>query len=406
MQQRKQLWVYALVGMLITICTVGFGRMAYGLLMPFMRESLELSYQQAGMLATSTALGYLVMVLVVGNMASRWQSKPLVIIGLGLLSIGSVLLFIADSYGFSIVGMVILGVGTAFSYTPLVNILVRWFPNNRGLMIGFLMGGLGLGTLITSVLIPIFNDLFQSDGWRYMWLLFAFVTFVMSLVTLKIIKEPPQMQHENKKKSNSVVKEVYLEKRVLLVALVYSLIGFAYLIPQNFYFSYILDEGLSETKASNIMALGGIISIFSGPIWGNISDKIGRKHALGFSLLIGALSMLLPVLLPNFFIFLLGQLLWGFTYVGMLSLIQALSTEQTHPIFAPVALGYVTIFFANGQMFGPGLAGFLSDRFGNVSVALWLTVGLLTLAIVLSTRLTTRQQALETASVSAVSAEK
>src|SRR5690554_2702150 len=98
MEQRKIMWTYALVSMMITICISGFGRMAYGILMPFMRDSLSLSYQQAGMLGTSTAIGYLVMVLLVGIMASKWGSKPLVVIGLVLLAGGCLILFTVESF--------------------------------------------------------------------------------------------------------------------------------------------------------------------------------------------------------------------------------------------------------------------------------------------------------------------
>ncbi|RST73684.1 MFS transporter [Siminovitchia acidinfaciens] len=387
MEQRKIMWTYALVSMMITICISGFGRMAYGILMPFMRDSLSLSYQQAGMLGTSTAIGYLVMVLLVGIMASKWGSKPLVVIGLVLLAGGCLILFTVESFVTSLVGMVILGVGTAFGYTPLVNIVVGWFPNNRGLMIGLLLSGMGLGTLIASLLTPIFNAWFYSEGWRYLWLLFGIVSIITTLIAFRILKDPPVPLRKGGKRNESLFREVYFQKGVLLVAVIYGLVGFAYLIPQSFFFSYILEEGVDENIAGNVMALGGLMSIISGPVWGAISDKIGRKFSLCMTIFLGALSILMPVLLPVFTAFLLSQTLWGFTFVGMLSLIQALSTEQTHQSYAPIALGYVTIFFAGGQILGPGLGGLLTDKLGGISAALWLCVGLLAAALLLSTRL-------------------
>src|SRR5699024_64610 len=126
MLQKRKFWVYAIVSILVTICISGFGRMSYGIMMPFMRDSLSLTYQQAGMLATATAIGYLMMVLLVGLMAAKWGSKRLVIIGLILLAAGLIYLFFVESYVSSLIVMVVLGVGTAFSYTPLVNIVVGW----------------------------------------------------------------------------------------------------------------------------------------------------------------------------------------------------------------------------------------------------------------------------------------
>jgi MFS family permease len=138
------------------------------------------------------------------------------------------------------------------------------------------------------------------------------------------------------------------------------------------------------------MALGGLMSIFSGPLWGTISDKIGRRKSLIITLVAGASSMLIPVIFPVLIGFVISQFFWGITVVGMLSLIQALSTEQIHPSYAPVALGYVTVYFAAGQLLGPGLGGWMIDHIGGISSALLLCCGLLALAFLFSLRLQKR----------------
>lgn len=196
-------------------------------------------------------------------------------------------LFNADSYAASLIGMVILGVGTAFGYTPLVNIVVGWFPDNRGLMIGLLLSGMGLGTLVPSMLAPNFNLWFANDGWRYLWLLFGAVSVITTFIAVRVLKDPPVPLRQTRTQRASLFKEVYFHKGILLVAAIYGLIGFAYLIPQSFFFSYILEAGVNESSAGTIMALGGIMSIFSGPVWGAISDKIGRKLSLCMTIFLG-----------------------------------------------------------------------------------------------------------------------
>lgn len=96
---------------------------------------------------------------------------------------------------------------------------------------------------------------------------------------------------------------------------------------------------------------------------------------------------MIPIFIPVLSSFVISQALWGFTFVGMLSLIQALSTEQVHQSYAPIALGYVTIYFAGGQILGPGIGGLLTDKLGGISAALWLCVGLLAMALLLAPRL-------------------
>ena len=392
MLEKRKMLLYAISSILITICISGFGRMSYGIVMPFMRESLLLSYKQAGMLATATAFGYLIMVLLVGIMAAKWGSKRLVIIGLFLLSVGLVYLFLVESYVASLIGMVLLGIGTAFGYTPLVNIVVGWFPQNRGLMIGVLLCGMGLGTLITSSLIPIFNTILGIDGWRYLWLFYGFITFIIMFIGIKILEDPPVPLHEKQSGDESLLREIYMDKGVMLIAVIYGLVGFAYLIPQSFLFSFMLDTGIDQYQAGFVMGVGGFISILSGPVWGAISDKIGREKSLGIIFFLSSISILIPIVHPSMIGFFFNQFLWGFTVMGMLSLTQALSTEQTDQKYAPIALGYVTIYFSIGQMLGPSLGGIIIDYFGEIATVLWFCLILLILAFLLSTRLRSREK--------------
>ena len=365
---------------MVTISTLGFGRMSYGVLMPFMKESLSLSYEQAGMLATTNSIGYLGMVLFAGILATKWGSRRLVVFGTVLVAVGLLFLGTVQSYGTALLGMMLLGVGTAFTYTPLVGIVVGWFPQRRGMMIGFLVSGLGLGTLISSLLIPLFTTWFAVEGWRYLWVIYGVLSLLFALVALFILRDPPIPLVKKEQKDTSLLREVYLHKDVLLVAIIYGLIGFAYLIPQSFLFSFILESRIDRFSAGQIMAIGGFMSIFSGPLWGTISDRIGRKKSLIMTLVTGATSILFPVIFPHFIGFVISQFFWGITVVGMLSLIQALSTEQIHASYAPVALGYTTIYFAVGQLLGPGLGGWMADHIGGISSALLLCSSLLALA--------------------------
>lgn len=378
-----RIWTYALASIMVTISVQGFARMSYGIFMPFMKNSLSLTYAQAGMLGTATAVGYLVMVLFAGILASKWGSKRLVILGTLLVTFGLFYIATIQSFIACLVGMVLLGIGTAFTFTPLVNIVVGWFPNHRGMMIGFLLSGLGLGTLISSTLIPYFTLWFSDDGWRYLWILYGVISLLSVLVAHFILREPP-VPVRNDQKGQSLLREVYLHKGILIIAIVYGLIGFAYLIPQSFMFSYMLESNIDDYSAGQMMALGGMMSIFSGPLWGAVSDKIGRKKSLLITLFLGAVSILIPVVFPVYTGFVISQFLWGSTVVGMLSLIQALSTEQTHPFYAPIALAYVTVFFAVGQLAGPGLGGWMIDHMGGIPSSLLLCCGLLLLGFLLS----------------------
>src|SRR3984957_15425149 len=56
---------------------------------------------------------------------------------------------------------VIGGIGVGFSYIVPVAVLVKWFPDRRGLITGIAVGGFGAGALVTA---PVATHLIQSVG--------------------------------------------------------------------------------------------------------------------------------------------------------------------------------------------------------------------------------------------------
>jgi len=53
------------------------------------------------------------------------------------------------------------GIGLGFSYIVPVAVLVKWFPERRGLITGIAVGGFGAGALITA---PVATGLIQNYG--------------------------------------------------------------------------------------------------------------------------------------------------------------------------------------------------------------------------------------------------
>ncbi len=74
---------------------------------------------------------------------------------------------------------VIGGIGLGFSYIVPVAVLVKWFPEHRGLITGIAVGGFGAGALVTA---PVATRLIQSIGvlptFAYLGVVFLVVTVV------------------------------------------------------------------------------------------------------------------------------------------------------------------------------------------------------------------------------------
>src|SRR5467141_1470251 len=72
---------------------------------------------------------------------------------------------------------VIGGIGLGFSYIVPVAVLVKWYPDRRGLITGIAVGGFGAGALVTA---PVATHLIQSVGvlrtFAYLGITFLIVT--------------------------------------------------------------------------------------------------------------------------------------------------------------------------------------------------------------------------------------
>jgi MFS transporter, OFA family, oxalate/formate antiporter len=103
-------------------------------------------------------------------------------LGVFLASFSHKLLWLYLSYG------VIGGIGLGLGYIVPVAVLVKWFPDRRGLITGIAVGGFGAGALITA---PVATRLIQSVGvlstFAYLGIAYLIVTVISGL----FMQNPP-----------------------------------------------------------------------------------------------------------------------------------------------------------------------------------------------------------------------
>jgi MFS transporter, OFA family, oxalate/formate antiporter len=84
---------------------------------------------------------------------------------------------------------VIGGTGVGFSYIVPVAVLVKWFPDRRGLITGVAVGGFGLGALVTA---PLATRLIQSVGVLSTFAYLGVVYLVVTVGSGYFMQNPPQ----------------------------------------------------------------------------------------------------------------------------------------------------------------------------------------------------------------------
>ena len=83
---------------------------------------------------------------------------------------------------------VIGGIGVGFAYIVPIAVLVKWFPDRRGLITGVAVGGFGAGALVTA---PVATRLIQSVGVLQTFAYLGIAYLVITMSTGFFMKNPP-----------------------------------------------------------------------------------------------------------------------------------------------------------------------------------------------------------------------
>jgi MFS family permease len=370
------------LGMLCTLVTVVFARLAYGLVLPFMRADLGLSYAQAANLGTVTALGYLILLMYAGIFAGRYGGRRAILCGLFFACLGFFGLSLSTHYSLLLFFMTLLGFGTAFAYTPLISLLGSWYPENRGTVIGFTSSGVGLGMLISGAMVPALAELFGSSGWRMVWVLFGISAIITGVLIALFLREP--VRNGDAVSVRTGLATVYRSPHVIVMGLIYGIVGITYIVQTLFMYSFALDAQVPALTAGRLVSMMGFISIFAGPAWGWVADRLGHAKALVVCMSLAMVATLAPVIRPETSVFFFHYLLMGLSVSGLFTSILAASTSTVKPQHAAMAVSFVTLFFAIGQLLGPALAGLLIEWQQDFRLSFLISTALLAAGIALS----------------------
>jgi sugar phosphate permease len=388
-------WVVLAVSTLTVMGCIGFARFGYTLILPSMQTALGLSNAQTGALATGSFVGYLVLGVIGGLLASRYGPRRVIALSMLLTGATMALTGLTGGFGGAMLWRVLTGVGSGGSNVPVMSLLSAWFsPRRRGLATGIAVGGSSLALIVTGALVPRLLGWVGEDGWRTSWLVLGAVVLALGLLGLALLRNRPQevgAQPIGSTADNIPVatpstdrsapglgwKRIYRTRAVWHLALIYVAFGFSYVIYATFFARYLQGEGgYTKEAAGSLWSTVGWISIFCGLIWGTVSDLLGRKVGLALVYLIQAASYVLFALWQHPAGYTVSAVAFGLTAWSIPGIVAAACGDCVGPRLAPAALGFVTLFFGLGQAVGPSVAGALADRTGSFAPAFLLAAGI------------------------------
>ena len=165
---------------------------------------------------------------------------------------------------------------------------------------------------------------------------------------------------------------------LIFITVLIDLIGFGMVVPLLPFYAYDLAPHYSPQTVN--LLIGVIIGAYSfaqfffTPLLGRLSDRVGRRPVLLFSVLCTALAFLCLGFAQSLWMLLAARLFDGATG-GNISTAQAYIADVTTPENRAKGMGLIGAGFGLGFILGPGLGALLSKHYG-LSVPFFFAAGL------------------------------
>ena len=253
--------------------------------------SAPFAHVQAVVIAYLAALT--VCVVIAGRLGDSHGLKPMLVAGLAVFAVGSRLCAVAPNLLLLIGARALQGVGAAFMMT-LAMALMRQTANEAH--VGQAMGLLGTVSALGTALGPSLGGLLiPLTGWRGIF--WVQVPLAALAIILAITMLPADTARE---KAPSVSLWSAINGKLvpnLAVNVIVAAVMMTTLVVGPFYLS--LGLGLTAAQVGFVMAVGPVISIFSGVPSGRLVDTWGSDRMLAIGLGLLATGALLLAFLPN-----------------------------------------------------------------------------------------------------------
>jgi MFS family permease len=336
--------------------------------LPKISAGFGISSGDLGLVLTGSALVMTVLNVPAGVLADRFGRRPPILVGLALSAL-SILLASLPFSGWSVfaVSWILFGVGRGLFLSPSFTVPVDLFPpQSRGKAVGFLAGGIGLG----SVLGYVYGGLLLTVGsWRVVLGVDAGLLAAAALVAALLLPESSRARQPSTLGAAFATTLGWFSHRTVVLSGLAAGITFAVGIAATFVVPFSLTAlHASSLLIATIFVPYEIVASVGTNVAGSLSDRIGRVPVLGGCVVIVTVALvLLPVLGVSAWSIAVIYSLVGLAEGPAISMTTTLVADEvvrTDPMRVGSALGANRLVQGIGPVLGPVLGGFLVGHAG------------------------------------------
>lgn len=376
-QQRERLKVLS-AGIFSLILVLGVARFAYTPLLPLMQQQAGLGIAEAGWLAALNYVGYLSGALIASLISDLVLKDKLYRIGLVVAVLSTVVMGLTTDVTIWALSRFVAGLSSAAGMLLGTGLILNWLiRHNHRSELGIHFAGIGIGIAGCAAAVALMSD---GLDWREQW--FAF-TAIGALLLIPALRWLPAPDTSGLTKTGQVMADKPpspLFMRIFMAA--YFCAGFGYVISATFIVAIVNQlPGLAGQGNLAFLAIG----IGAAPAcfnWDLIARKTGDLNALILAAVLQIVGMLLPVMVGGLFATLIGALLFGGTFIGMVSLVLTMAGRY-YPTRPAKMMGKMTLSYGAAQIIGPAITGWLGASQGSYDVGLYIAAGVMVVGTLL-----------------------
>ncbi|MCO5159322.1 MAG: YbfB/YjiJ family MFS transporter [Aquamicrobium sp.] len=358
-------WQVLCAGIASLVLTVGLARFAYTPLLPLMQAQAGLSESMGGWLATLNYAGYMTGALI-ASAASR-PALRLRLYRLGLLAglIGTGGMGLTSDPVLWMVLRFIAGASAAAGLLLASGMVLGWLvAHGRRPELGLHFSGIGTGIVVSGVLVALMTPAFD---WAQQWQVMGAVG--LALLVPAFLWMPAPQPPAATAPAAAAPSRPSLSMWLLIASYFFAGIGFV--ITATFLVAATEKQPALVGTGFLVWIVVGLTSIPATFAWDRIARRIGEVPAMIVAYVLQGLSSLLPVMSAHLWAALGGAVLFGVTFIGIVSLMLTLVGKR-NSANPSQAMARLTLSYGVAQIVAPALVGTVAEKTGNYDAGLWL----------------------------------
>ncbi|MBN1190821.1 MAG: MFS transporter [Dehalococcoidales bacterium] len=271
---------------------------------------------------------------------------------------------------------VLMGFGVGGASIPLSSNISRWFVKRRGLMTGIVVAGIGTGTILMP---PLVNIMVENFGWRQTFIILGIAVLAVVIPLSMLLRrqtagnarpdsaDNASSDHESAWRHGNglTFRQAMSTPSFWIICTLYVCFGFYVQSVMVHIVPYARTLGIEAGSAAMIMSFLGAGSILGRIVMGSLSDRLGVKYTLAFSLSLLLLTFIWLQAAGSLWQLYLFAAFYGFGYGSMIAQLTLAPAKLFGLVSLGTLVGVVTCVYTVGGSVGPIVSGYIYDISGS-----------------------------------------